>query len=67
MNLDKIDIENISLVENKPARDIFCKGWDTAKIVLESIQAMVKNPIVKVILGIVVRVGDSLEEKFCHE
>lgn len=49
------------------AKDIFCKGWPVAKTVLESIAAMIKNPFVKIIIGIVTKAGDALSTKICHD
>lgn len=56
--------ENVT-VQGRNAKDVFCNGWPAAKTVLESIAAMIKNPIVKVIIGIVIKAGDALSAKIC--
>lgn len=70
--LQKInDFEDISFddqattIKGKKAKEVFCKGWPSSKIVLEAIVSMVKNPIAKVIIGIVIKAGDALSTKIC--
>ena len=73
MRLEKLfKMENVSLdleanVEGQDtkAKDLFCDKWDEAKGALLLIQAIVKNPIVKLIVLIVISVGDGIKEKVC--
>ena len=51
--------------EGKNAKDIFCSGWPSAKAVLESIAAIIKNPFVKITIGTIVKAGDALSAKIC--
>lgn len=67
-----MDMTNVSMDEEaiheesgKPAKHVFCNNWDNARIGLEAIRTIVKNPIVKVIVGMVITLGDSAKSKFC--
>lgn len=46
--------------------DIFCKGWEITKSTLEAIRALVKNGIVKIVIGIIITAGDKLYEARCQ-
>lgn len=65
------DLEDVTLDLNattangQSAKNIFCNGWPAAKVVLESISAIIKNPIPKLIIGIVIKAGDALSGKIC--
>ena len=72
MKLEKIlKLENISVdFEAKAdggtkAKDIFCDKWDEAKVSLELIVMMVKNPIVKLLVTLVMAMGDGIQSKVC--
>ncbi len=73
MNLEKLtnledvtlDVEATHPVTGEKAKDVFCTGWPVAKKSLELIYATVKNPIVKLIVNIVITVGDGMANKFC--
>ena len=73
MNLNKLtDIENVTLdlsAEHKgeKAKEVFCENWDNSKKGLELVIVMVKNPIVKLIVNIVIAVGDGIQSKICVE
>ena len=49
------------------AKEVFCDNWDNSKKGLELVIAMVKNPIVKLIVNIVIAVGDGIQSKICVE
>jgi hypothetical protein len=66
-NLDDISIESTASINGETAKDIFCKDWATAKKVLTAAQAMIKNPIVKMIIGILITVGDGLQKNICPQ
>lgn len=72
MKLEKIlKLENISIdFEAKAeggskAKEIFCDKWDEARAALDLIVLMVKNPIVKLIVTLVIAVGDGIKTKVC--
>jgi len=58
---------NATTVNGQSAKNIFCNGWPSAKVVLESIALIIKNPIVKIVIGIVVKAGDALSTKVCAQ
>lgn len=47
------------------AKNVFCQSWPVAKTVLEAISNMIKNPMIKVSIGIIIRVGDAMHERIC--
>lgn len=54
--------------ENKGrlAKDLFCKDWQYAKNGLVTLQLLTsKRTMFSFILGIVITVGDKLNERFC--
>jgi hypothetical protein len=67
--ITKKEMKNISLEEkeiNKPkVKETFCEYWPTTKEGLLLFQRVVKNPIVKFIVGIVITVGDNIKLTFC--
>ena len=71
MKLEKLfEMENVSIDleathEGKPAKEIFCDYWETTRTGIELIGAFVKNPIVKLIVRILITVGDGISEKIC--
>ena len=48
-------------------KDIFCKGWPTARQVIEALLKIVTNPIVKLVLQAVEAIGDAAQKAFCHQ
>jgi hypothetical protein len=64
-NLEDVTYEATASVNGQSAKDIFCANWVTAKKALEAAQAMVKNPFVKLIIGILITVGDGLKKNIC--
>lgn len=54
------------LANGASAKSIFCNGWPAAKVVLEAIAAMIKNPLVKIIINLVIKAGDALSNKICN-
>jgi hypothetical protein len=66
-NFDDITFDTqVQTVTGQSAKNVFCKGWPSTKVVLESIAAMVKNPVVKILIGIVIKAGDALSIKICE-
>ena len=44
------------------SKNEFCKLWPPAKQALELLQSMVKNPIAKAAIGIVIAAGDAISK-----
>lgn len=72
MNLEKlINLEDVTLDldstndNGEKAKDIFCDYWPTTKAGLETTILIVKNPIVKGIIRIIIAVGDGISKKLC--
>jgi hypothetical protein len=63
--LENVSVDLNSSVKGKSAMSLFCENWDNAKLALSAIAAMVKNPVVKLIITIVVSVGDGIRSKVC--
>ncbi len=59
--LTKSDIKNVSL-EKAPESVNFCSAWSAAKVGLELLVGIVKNPLVKVSIEMIIKLGDGL----CH-
>lgn len=69
-----IDIEKVSMdheavheESGHKAKDIFCQNWAKAKIALQAAGAIVKNPICKFIISLVITLGDAIEKRICQE
>lgn len=58
--------KDISLVA-APAgsKNKFCEVWPGAKTALELLQGIVKNPIAKAAIGVVIAAGDAVSSKIC--
>lgn len=73
MNLNKLkDLDNVSLDmeaehNGEKAKEVFCNYWEGTRRGLELLMAMVKNPIAKGIIMIVLAVGDGVQNKICHK
>jgi hypothetical protein len=68
---DLNNLENVSLDMDATSHngervtEVFCDNWENSKKGLELVSAMVKNPIVKLIVSIVISVGDGIQQKIC--
>jgi len=58
--------KDISLL-SAPAgsKNKFCEVWPGAKTALELLQGIIKNPIAKAAVGIVIAAGDAVATKIC--
>lgn len=71
MSLEKFkNLENVSVnleaeINGQKVKDTFCKNWNAAKIGLNEVLVIVRNPIVKMIVSIVIAVGDGIQSKIC--
>lgn len=61
-----LDMKNVSFEENtEEKQNAFCGIWETAKPALELMTAILKNPIAKFVIDLVISVGDRVKEKVC--
>jgi len=56
---------DISLVQVRDAKNTFCEVWPGAKKALELLQGIIKNPIAKGAIGIVIAAGDAVASRIC--
>jgi len=58
--------KDISLVA-APAgeKNKFCEIWPNAKVALNLLQSVIKNPVLKVIIGTVISTGDAVAARIC--
>lgn len=57
---------DISLAKNTATqKGKFCKVWPEAKQALTLLQAIIKNPIAKAAIGIVIGAGDAVAKTVC--
>jgi len=62
----KTNAGDISLVSAPAAeKNKFCDVWPTAKKALTLLQEIVKNPIAKAAIGIVIAAGDAVASRIC--
>lgn len=55
-----------TISDGRKAKDVFCHGWPTARVVLESLAAMFKNPIVKMTINTLIKAGDTYAANNCR-
>jgi hypothetical protein len=67
MTLQKLNTENISLhqdvMESQSFKDIFLKNWPMCVIALDALEGVIKNPIVKFVIGIVESAGQAIYDQ----
>lgn len=63
--MKNINAKNISLEGTKSAKEKFCELWPAAKIGLEALSAIVKNPIAKATIETLIKAGDALAKSIC--
>ena len=62
----KDNVNDISLVSAPVgSKNQFCEIWPGAKTALELLQGIIKNPIAKGAIGIVMAAGDAVASKIC--
>lgn len=58
--------DNISLEKTtEAAQGKFCEIWPKAKEGLELLQKVIKNPVAKAAIGIVIAAGDAVAKNLC--
>lgn len=60
-NLDNVTFEEGTEVQ----QNAFCGIWETARPALDILVLVIRNPIAKWIIGLVIMVGDKVKEKVC--
>ncbi|MCC8424456.1 hypothetical protein [Mucilaginibacter sp. UR6-11] len=56
---------NISLVGVDTAKTEFCSIWPNVKSGLEVLQNLLKNPVAKGAVGLVIAAGDAVSKQIC--
>ena len=56
---------DITLSTTDDKKTKFCQSWPTAKIGLQLLADLVKNPIVKTIIQTVINAGDAIAATIC--
>ncbi|MBC7935814.1 MAG: hypothetical protein H7Y86_10735 [Rhizobacter sp.] len=56
---------DISMVSAAGSKNKFCDLWPNAKTGLELLQGIIKNPIVKVSIGVIIAAGDAVASRVC--
>lgn len=75
MDLTKVvDLENVSIDleathpdSGEKAKEVFCAGWPATRSTLQFVQVIVKNVIVRAIVGIVIALGDGIANRICGD
>lgn len=58
--------KDISLTATRAGqRNNFCEIWPNAKMALEVLQQIIKNPVAKAAVGIVISAGDAVASRIC--
>jgi hypothetical protein len=61
----KENAADISLVSSTSTNKKFCEIWPSVKSGLQILQGIVKNPIAKATIGIVIATGDAVAGRIC--
>jgi len=48
------------------AKEFFCQNWSNARGVIQALHDLLKNPIAKAAVGIVLTAGDTLQGVICQ-
>lgn len=48
-------------------KDVFCERWELAKGALELLLLVLKNPLAKWVVNIVINIGNAVQYKFCGD
>ena len=57
--------QDISLTTTQDAKGVFCKLWPDVEKGLKLLQGLIKNPIAKAAVGIVIAAGDAVSKQIC--
>lgn len=64
LKADDITLEQEGVAEADGGKN-FCTAWPLAKPGLEILRDIIKNPIAKAAIGIVISAGDAVSSKVC--
>lgn len=61
-----VDLKTVSFEEGtEEKQSLFCTAWPAAKVALELMQVILKNAIVRLIVGVIINAGDRMHENIC--
>ena len=60
-----MNAKDITLVGSQSNQQKFCQAWPTVKTGLELLLGIIKNPIAKGAVQIVISAGDAISKKIC--
>lgn len=60
------NVNNISLSGKLEEQKKFCQLWPDVKAGLLLFQTIIKNPVVKVVINIIIVAGDAVQTKICN-
>lgn len=60
-----MNVSDISLEGTRDAQEQFCKIWPSVKTGLQLLVGIVKNPIVKAAIEVVIKGGDAIASSIC--
>ena len=63
--MERMNIQDISLNESGNLKQEFCKLWPSVKNGLELLAKLVKNPIAKGAINLVISAGDTISSSIC--
>lgn len=63
-NPDEINLEDNAMAEGDAGTN-FCSVWPTAKLGLDALKGLIKSPIAKVSISVVIAAGDAVSTKVC--
>ncbi|MGN6567343.1 MAG: hypothetical protein ACTHJ0_05290 [Flavipsychrobacter sp.] len=66
LNNIALNSQNITL-ENHGKVPEFCKLWGDAENVLQTLESIIKNPIAKAAISIVIAAGNAVTKEVCPE
>lgn len=64
--MSEINVNYVTLEGTSSDHSKFCKNWPLAKQGLELLLAIVKNPIVKGAIRLIISAGDAIAGNICH-
>jgi len=65
LNAGDITLEQNAAADADASRN-FCTAWPLAKPGLEILRDLIKNPIAKAAIGIVISAGDAVSSRVCQ-
>ena len=63
--MTKFNAKDISLKDNARGQNKFCELWPPAKVGLQALAAIVKNPFLRVAIEGIIAAGDAIARSIC--